>query len=130
LDLPDSANLESFSWLDLMGLERWNTFVPVFTSLTVIGATTYLGRFRYVGAKVEFQISLLAATSIASVAGTTYLSLPTLRVRGIAGHAAMTNATTKVAVGLGHIDIANARCYLPAQVASGNTFNLFGEYEV
>lgn len=81
------------------------------------------------GKTCKFQISLLAATSIASVAGTTYLTLP-FTAMGLAGMLVMTNATSNIAVGLGHIDVTNSRAYLPTQTASGNTFHLFGEYEV
>ena len=130
MELPDTADLESFAWLNLVGVDSWLPFTPVFTSLTVVGATTYTGRWRAVGRKIEFQVSLLAATSIASTAGTTYMALPVTPANGISGQASMTNATTNVAVGLGHIDVTNSRCYLPAQTASGNTFNVAGWYEV
>jgi len=120
---------KSFAWANLLGQDRWSTWTPVFGSLTVIGATTYLGRFRVVGRSVEFQVRFSAATSIASVAGTDYLNLPIPAV-GYAGTAAMTNDSTNVAVGLCHIDVATSRCYLPTQVASGNTFNLCGAYEI
>ena len=130
MELPDFADLESFAWLNIVGADRWYAFTPVFTSLTVVGATTYTGRWRAVGRKIEFQVSLLAATSIASTAGTTYMALPVTPANGISGQASMTNATTKVAVGLGHIDVTNSRCYLPEQTASGNTFNVAGWYEV
>ena len=46
------------------------------------------------------------------------------------GIATMTNDTTNIAVGTCHIDVSTSRCYLPTQAASGNTFNIFGSYEV
>jgi hypothetical protein len=48
---------------------------------------------------------------------------------GIAGDATMTNRTTNVAVGVCVIDVTNSRCYIPAQAASGNSFNICGRYE-
>ena len=121
----------SFSWRDIQGQDKWDAFTPVFGALTVVGATNYSGRMRRVGRSVEFQVRFSAATSIASVAGTDYLTLPvTANALSFSGIATMTNDTTNVAVGVCHIDTATSRCYLPAQVASGNTFTLCGSYEV
>ena len=120
---------DSFSWRDLVSQDTWNTFTPVFGSLTVIGATSYSGRYRFVGRKCEFQVKFSAATSIASTAGTDYLTLP-FTALGLSGMATMTNDTTNIAVGTCHLDVATSRCYLPTQVASGNTFNLTGWFEV
>lgn len=121
-------DFQRFSSRDEVGGDKWTAFTPTFTSLTVVGATSYSGRHRKVGRLVEFQVQLSAATSIASTAGTTYMSLPTT-CKGIAGLVAMTNKTTNVSVGLGHIDTTNSRCYLPTQAASGNVFTIFGSYE-
>jgi hypothetical protein len=121
----------SFSWRDIQGQDKWDAFTPVFGSLTVVGDTNYAGRMRRVGRSIQFQVRFSAATSIASVAGTDYFSLPvTANSLSYAGFATMTNDTTNVAVGVCHIDPATSRCYLPAQVASGNTFTLCGSYEV
>lgn len=123
---PDQG---SFAFRDMAGLDRWETFTPSFGSLTVVGGTTYSGRYRIIGRSVQFQVSLLAATSIASTAGTTYLTLP-IAAKGISGIATMTNDTTNIAVGVCHIDTSTSRCYLPTQGASGNTFTLCGSYEI
>lgn len=119
----------SFSWRDLIGQDRWTDFTPVFGSLTVVGATTYTGRLRVVGRSVQFQVSFSAATSIASTAGTDYLTLP-VTAKGLSGMATMTNDTSNIAVGVCHIDVTNSRCYIPTQGASGNTFTLSGWYEI
>ena len=126
----DDVNVDpnSFAYEDLLGINRWKPFTPIFGSLTVIGATTYTGRYRNIGAAIEFQVTFKAATSIASVAGTDYLNLP-ITAKGIAGIATMTNETTNIAVGVCHIDVSTSRCYLPTQTASGNTFTLCGSYE-
>lgn len=127
--LPDHLNEAGFAHRDLIGQDRWESFTPVFGSLTVVGATTYSGRYRIVGKSVQFQVSFSAATSIASVAGTDYLTLP-IAAKGLSGICVMTNDSTNVAVGLCHVDVTTSRCYLPAQIASGNTFLLFGVYEI
>lgn len=125
LDDPDRF---SFAFRDLTSQDTWVKFDPVFGSLTVVGAANYSGRFRIVGRWLQFQVKFSAATSIASTAGTDYLTLPA-SAAGLAGMAVMTNDTTNVAVGLCHIDVATSRCYLPTQGASGNVFNLCGSYE-
>ncbi len=118
---------KSFALRDLLDLDRWDSFV-VSASLTIVGTPTYVGRYRFVGKQCFFQISAVASTSIASTAGTHYFQLPTL-AKGLGGQATMTNATTKIAVGDCHIDVANARAYVPTQAASGNTFIVAGWYE-
>lgn len=120
---------QGFSWRDLLGIDRWDSFTVVFGSLTTVGALTATGRYRIVGKQIQFQVRGSASTSIASAAGTDYLNLP-IAAKGLAGIAAMTNDTTNVAVGLCHIDVATSRCYLPAQAASGNVFNICGQYEI
>lgn len=119
----------SFAYRDIVGRDKWESFTPTFTSLTVVGATAYMARFRRVGRSVEFQVQLSAATSIASTAGTTYLALP-VNARGLAGIAVMTNDSTNIAVGLCHLSVSTSRCYLPSQLASGNVFNICGSYEI
>lgn len=127
--MTDVNNVGGFADRDLRGQDKWETFTPVFGSLTVVGATSYTGRLRKVGKLLQFQVQFSAATSIASTAGTDYLTLPIAAV-GLSGIAVMTNDTTNVAVGLCHLDVATSRCYLPTQAASANTFKLFGSYEI
>ncbi len=121
---------KSFAWRDLLGIDLWDSFT-VSASLTVVGAPTYVGRYRFVGKQCFFQISLVSSTSIASTAGTHYVSLPTA-AKGLGGQATMTNATTKIAVGDCHIDTSTTpgRAYLPTLGASGNTFIVSGWYEI
>jgi hypothetical protein len=129
LELPDTVDLESFAWMNLIGVDRWVDFTVAFGSLTVVGATSYTGRLRFLGRKCEFQVKFSAATSIASTAGTDYLTLPVL-AKGVAGMAVMSNDTTNIAVGVCHVDVTNSRCYLPTQLASGNVFTLAGWFEI
>lgn len=121
---------KSFALRDLLGIDRWDPFT-VSASLTVVGTPTYVGRFRFIGRQCFFQISAVSSTSIASTAGTHYVSLPTA-AKGLGGQATMTNLTTKIAVGTCHIDTTTTpgRAYLPTQAASGNTFIVSGWYEI
>ena len=128
MELPDYADTKSFSWRDLLGIDRWESFT-VTVLLTVVGTPTYTGRYRIVGRQCQFQVTLVATTSIASVAGTNYVDLP-IAAKGIAGMATMTNDTTNVALGVCHVDVATSRCYLPTLVASGNTFTVCGFFEI
>ena len=122
------ADESSFSFRDLNGQDVWDTFTPVFGSLTVVGATSYSGRYKFVGRQAFFQVKFSAATSIAS-ATSDYLNLP-FTAKGLAGSAKMDNITSNVAVGNCVINVSQNRCYLAAQVASGNVFTLAGWCEV
>ena len=122
------VDFKSFSWRDLLGQDLWQTFT-VSATLTLVGTLTAEGRYRFVGRQCQFQVTLVASTSIATTAGTSYINLP-VGAQGIAGMALMTNDTTNVAVGVCHVDVVTSRCYLPSQSASGNTFNVCGSYEV
>lgn len=130
MNMLDNMQLDqaSFAYRDILSEDRWNSFTPSF-SLTVVGTPTYTGRYRIVGAECQFQVSAVSTTSIASTAGTSYMSLP-IAAKGIGGVATMTNDTTNIAVGVCHIDVADSRCYLPAQTASANTFTICGRYEI
>lgn len=120
---------ESFSYRDIIGQDKWTVFTPVFGSLTTVGTPTYTGRMRIIGRSLEFQVKIVPGTTIASVAGSDYMNFP-VSAKGLSGIAILTNQTTNISVGVCHIDVANSRCWLPTQTASGNTFNLVGSYEV
>ena len=128
MELPDYVDTTSFSWRDLLGIDRWESFT-VAVSLVVVGTPTYTGRYRIVGRQCFFQVTLVATTSIASTAGTHYVTLP-VTAGGLGGVATMTDGTTNIAVGVCHVDVATSRAYLPTLVASANTFNVCGSYEI
>jgi hypothetical protein len=129
-DLDDEfIDKVSFSYRDIRGQDRWDTFT-VTASLVLVGTPTYLGRYRFVGKSCEFQISAVATTSIAATAGTHYFDLPTNNAKGIGGVATMTDNTTNIAVGVCHIDVATNRVYVPTLVASADSFTVCGRYEV
>ncbi len=73
---------------------------------------------------------MVSTGSLAFVAGTTYMALPVTPAKGLSGEVKMSDATTKNAVGEGHIDVDNGRAYLPLQPASSDTFLLAGWYEI
>lgn len=120
-------DFNSFAYQNLLGLDMWTDFSPTFGSLTVVGTPSFSGIFRFVGRKVEFQVEISATTSVESVAGTTYMNLPTAAV-GYGGNVRMFDATTNNDVGSGGIDVANARARLPLQPASSDTFVITGWY--
>lgn len=124
-----TIDYKSFSLLDLLGQDKWTPWTVAFGALTVVGAASYTGRYRLVGRLCQLQVQFSAATSIASTAGTDYLTLP-FSAKGLSGFGTMTNDTTNIAVGVCHLDVATSRLYLPTQVASGSVFNLYAEYEV
>ena len=103
--------------------------MPSRTGWTDVGSPTVTGRYRTVGHKCEFQAKVVPSTSIATVAGTSYVTLP-LTAAGLAGMAEMVDLTTLIAVGIGVIDVATSRVYVPAQVASGDTFVIAGWCEI
>jgi hypothetical protein len=122
--------MESFAWMNLIGVDRWLPFDVAFGSLTVVGTPTYTGRYRLVGRKCEFQVQFSASTSIASSGSwSDYLTLP-ITAKGLGGAATMEDDTTNAVVGNCRINVTNSRCYLPLQPASSDTFILAGWFEV
>ena len=122
-------DVKGFAYRDILGQDRWESFTPTFTSLTVVGDTSYSGRCRIVGRSVFFQVQFSAGTSIESTAGTTYFALP-ITSKGLSGVATMQNKSTNVAVGVCVIDTTNSRCYIPTQSASASVFLVSGWYEI
>ena len=122
-------DVKGFAYRDILGQDRWESFTPTFTSLTVVGDTNYSGRCRIVGRSVFFQTQFSAGTSIESTAGTTYFALP-ITSKGLSGVATMQNKSTNVAVGVCVIDTTNSRCYIPTQSASASVFLVSGWYEI
>ena len=108
---------QSFAYRDLLGQDKWTSWTPVFTSLTVIKGYVL---FRTVQGRRQIRRnfrSFSAATSICLGGRNDYLDLP-IAAKGLTGISVMTNQTTNVSVGVCHIDVANSRCYLPTQTAS------------
>jgi len=105
-------------------------------SVTLVGTGSYTMRWRDVGKACQFECEFSSTTTIASTAGTSYFLLPLRSYNasnlafGKGGLAQMNNLTTNVATGLCSIKLVNGRCYLPALVASGNTFQVAGWYPI
>jgi len=117
----------SFSYKDLLGQDRWETWTPVYSFATATSLTVS-GRYKIEGRKVLFQVKS-TGTSLATTAGTSYIDLP-IAAQGLGGMATMSNDTSNIAVGVGHIDVATSRMYPPTQTASANDFTFSGWYEI
>ncbi len=119
---------QSFSYLDLTGRTKWNEWTPTRTGWTDVGTPTVLARFMRVGAMVMFQIRVVPDTSVATTAGTSYITLP-ITARGLGGDGSMYNATALTGIGVCAFDVSNSRVYVPSQIATGNTVIVAGFYE-
>lgn len=109
------------------------TWTPTFTSLTVVngtGGATYSGRYSRIGRTVFYTIKIVCTgtATTASVAGTTYCTLPIAATQDDTVDVA--NATTLLSVGSGYLDSTNDRCYPATWTATGNTIIISGKYEV
>ena len=117
----------------MKGHGLWNNlWAPVRTGWTDVGALTVTGRYCQIGNIVFFEVNVVPGTSVATVAGTSYIELPVTAnpsATVFIGFASMVNLTTLVAVGLGVNDTANSRCYVPSQAATANTLLISGCYE-
>lgn len=111
----------------MLAIDRWEAWTPTYSFATATSLTV-TGRFRVVGKQCFFQVKS-TGTSLATTAGTSYIALP-IAATGYGGSGVMTNDTTNVAVGTGHIDVATSRFYPPTQGASGNDFIFSGWYEI
>ena len=122
-------NTAGFAYRDIIGQDKWETFTPVFTSLTAVGATTYAGRFRTVGKQCFFQVTILAATSLQATAGTTYMTLP-ITASGIAGVGILNDLTTLTGANVCVLDSVTSRLYPPSFGPTGDKLSLAGWYEI
>lgn len=108
----------------------WTSFTTTRTGWTDVGAPTVTARYCQVRNVVFFQVKVVPATTTATVAGTSYVSLPTSAGgSSIGGDGSMMNITTLVGVGNVVIDTTNSRCYVPTQGATANTLTISGWYE-
>ena len=125
-----SASPITFAYRDLIGQDRWETtWVPVRTGWTDVGTPVVTARFTVRGKQCFIQVQVVPATTVATVAGTSYIGLP-IPASGLAGDGSMSDVTTLVAIGACAFDVTNSRIYVPAQVATGDTLQIAGWYEV
>lgn len=118
---------QSFSYLDILGQDKWTAWTPTYLFTTDTGLTV-VGRFKVVGKQCFFQVKS-SGTSMATTAGTDYIALP-IAAKGYGGQGQMSNDTANTGIAGGHIDVTNSRFYMPSQGASANTFIFTGSYEV
>ncbi len=112
----------------LFPLPAWTAWVPVRTSWTDVGSPAVTARYCRIGNLTFFQIKVVPGTTVATVAGTTYVSLP-VTAGGLCGVAMMSDLTTLVAIGDCVIDAANSRVYVPTKTATGDTLLIAGWVE-
>lgn len=120
----DSA---SFAYANLIGQDKWQSWTVVYSFATATSLTV-VGRMHVIG-KQCFCVVKSSGTSLATTAGTSYITLP-FTAKGYGGAGTMSNDTTNIAVGVGHIDVANSRFYPPTQGASANDFTFAFWFEV
>lgn len=127
MDGAEITNLGGFTALDAVGTDKW---VPWTVTYSFATATSLIvvGRYHVVGRQCFFQVKS-SGTSLATTAGTSYIALP-IPAKGYGGSGMMSNDTTNISVGTGHIDVTNSRFYPPTQGASGNDFIFSGWYEI
>jgi len=105
------------------------TYTTTRTGWTDVGTPTVTAKFIDKGTLCFFEIKVVPATTVATAAGTSYVSLP-VTAAGLSGTVTMTDSTTLIGVGTGVIDVTNSRAYVPAQVATADTLTIAGTYEV
>ena len=120
---------QSFSYKDLYGNDSWISWTPVRVGWTDVGDPTVSGRFHIVGRHCFIQVEVIPSTSVATVAGTSYVELP-IAAQGLSGDGSMMNETTLIGVRNVVFDITNSRVYVPSQIATGDTLTVAGWYEI
>lgn len=117
----------SFSFEDIQGKDAWNTW-SVSYSFATATSLTVSGRYKVVG-KICFWQVKSSGTSIATTAGTSYITLP-ITAQGFGGVGQMFNDTANTGVSGGGISVSDSRYYPPTQAASGDTFTFSGWHEI
>ena len=109
---------------------QWTAWAPTRTGWTDVGSPTVTARYCQIGAIVFFQVKVVPGTTVATVGGTSYISLPVAAgASGIGGDGSMGNTTGLISIGNCIFDIANSRCYVPSQSATTATLEITGWYE-
>lgn len=109
----------------------WSAFTPSRTGWTDVGSPTVTGRKCQVGNVCHFQVKVIPGTTVATVAGTSYIALPiAAAAASFGGDGSMTDATNFISVGNCVFDITNSRVYVPSQAATADSLIIAGWYEV
>ena len=116
-----------------LGQVTVGTWFPTYTNLTVVlgtGSVGKAGSYTKVNNVVFYtiRISCTGTATTASTAGSTYFDLPV--VPGYDDTVSVSNGTTNIGLGIGHLDSTNKRCYPCSWTATGNYIVISGKYEV
>lgn len=126
----DQAKLATFAGaVTATNFSAWAAYTPTRTGWTDVGSPTVTARFCQVRNVCQFQIKVIPGVTVATVAGTSYVSLPATAA-GIGGDASMQDLTTFISIGNCVIDVANSRVYVPAQAATADSLIIAGWFEV
>lgn len=123
---------QGFPGLPGLGTSAWSDWTPTRTGWTDVGSPTVTARYSLIGSYLcLFQVKVVPGTTVATTAGASYISLPVAaNASGIGGDGSMGDTTAAISIGNCIFDIANSRCYVPSQVATGDTLVINGWYEV
>lgn len=112
-------------------VSAWASWTPTRTGWVDVGTPTVTARYCQVGAVIHFQVKVVPATTTATTAGTSYISLPTsMGASSLSGDGSFMDNTTFISVGPCVFSPSNSRCYVPSQAATGDTLTIAGWYEI
>lgn len=124
--MPTGINFPSAAITDPDTLDAYaeRDWTPVPTNLTLVGAGTYTGRYVKIGKQIHWNLKVVAATSSASTANSTYFSgLPA--AANVSVCSAVNNAV--VSFGNGFVDL-DGKVYTPTWGATSTVY-VQGSYE-
>ena len=114
---------------DVISRTAWTPFTATRTGWTDVGSPTVTARYSQIKNVCYFQVKVVPGTTVATVAGTSYVNLP-ITAFGFTGEGSMTDLTTLIGIGNCVIDSTNSRVYVPTQTATGDTLVIGGWFEV
>lgn len=107
-------------------------WTPTWTSLTVVGAPTYAGRYTRIGDLVFWQVLITAggANTTASTAGVTGINNLPFTIAHT-NNLSVSNANTGIAIGDGHIGgVGTQNANTPTWAATNANITISGWYEI
>lgn len=111
-------------------VSAWAAWTPTRTGWVDVGTPTVVARYCQVGNVIHFQVKITPATTTATTAGTSYISLPVaMGASSLAGDGSLMDNTTFISVGPCVFNPANSRCYVPSQAATADTLTIAGWFE-
>lgn len=108
------------------------TWTPTWTGLTVVGAPTYAGRYTRIGNIVFVIVEITAggANTTASTAGVTFINNLPFTAAQYSSSVLVSNISTDIAIGAGHIRAAAAIVLTPTWAATNANIVISGWYEI